>query len=202
MYIIWVDLLPSIDPALHSPSNHETPLEPCVSEHAASCRPCAYVARPRTHFLQECVGALPVLFSLPTSQLLTQRMWCICSGCVLSVVTPLEFCFSQSFEPEKALMAAAVAALNSWKQLQKCERKGTRKGILVLFFVRSPPPHCPFFQPTTPPPPIHPHFQRLVTISRTCVRFISQQLDKGEELLLFMAAHRKLDFFFQWKSNY
>lgn len=106
-------------------------------------------------FLQECAGALPVLFSLPTSRLLTQRMRCICSGCVLSVVTPLEFCCSHSFEPEEALTAAAAAARSSWKQRQKCERKGRRKGIFILLFLKIPSP--PHFHPTTSPPPVHPH---------------------------------------------
>lgn len=107
-------------------------------------------------FLQECAGALPVLFSLPTSRLLTQRMWCICSGCVLSVVTPLEFCCSHSFEPEEALTAAAAAARSSWKQLQKCERKGGRKGIFILlFFFKIPPPLPTSTQPRHPHPSIH-----------------------------------------------
>lgn len=112
-------------------------------------------------FLQECAGALPVLFSLPTSRLLTQRMWCICSGCVLSVVTPLEFCCSHSFEPEEALTAAAAAARSSWKQLQKCERKGRRKGIFILlFFLRSPLP--------SPLPPNHVTPTRPSTRLKTC----------------------------------
>lgn len=165
-----MDLLASI---------HEASLQPCVSKHALSCRLCAYVARPRAHFPPtECAGALPVPSSLPTSRLLTQRMWCICSGCVLSVVTPLEFCCSHSFEPEEALTAAA--ARSSWKQLQKCERKERRKGIFILAFffpyLRSPlpPPH---FHPTTSPQPsIHAskdlsrsqeHVKRLI-LTRAC----------------------------------
>lgn len=149
-----VDLLADVT-SLSLPS-HETLLEPRVSEHAVSCRSCTYVPRPHTHFLQECVGALPVLLSLPTSRLLTRRMWCICSCCALSVVTSLEFCFSHSFEPEEALMAS-VAAQNSRKQLQKCERTGKRKGIFMSgFFLRASPP-SPRNQPRHPPP-IHPHF--------------------------------------------
>lgn len=130
----------------------EASLQPCVSKHALSCRLCAYVARPRAHFPpMECAGALPVPSSRPTSRLLTQRMWCICSGCVLSVVTPLEFCCSHSFKPEEALTAAA--ARSSWKQLQKCERKERRKGIFILaffFFLRFPPSLPPSTQPRHP----------------------------------------------------
>lgn len=47
----------------------------------------------------------------------------------------------RSFEPEEALMAAAAtAAQDSWKQLQKCERKGTRKGIFIPPFLKIPSP--------------------------------------------------------------
>lgn len=116
-----------------------------------------------THFLQECVGALPVLFSLPASQLLTRRMWRICSGCVLSVVTPLEFLFQSSFEPEEALMAAAAAAAReSWKQLQNVRGKEQEKAFLASFFfkIRPPPPSNPrdapsSTQPRHPLPSIH-----------------------------------------------
>lgn len=127
-----VDLLASITP---SPPPSTKPLFNHVSVNMPYLAVYAHTSLGLVRtFLQECAGALPVLFSLPTSRLLTQRMWCICSGCVLSVVTPLEFCCSHSFEPEEALTAAAAAARSSWKQLQKCERKGRRKGIFILLF--------------------------------------------------------------------
>lgn len=92
------NLLASIHPRPSTPQATTKPLLNHVSVNMPHLAVYAHTSLGFAHFLQECVGALPALFSLPTSQLLTQRMWCICSGCVLSVVTPLEFCSSRSFE--------------------------------------------------------------------------------------------------------